>query len=388
MQCNRNPEQGSEAACIRGDRFDALRDQCIDDGADSERLDARVCRIRIFAAPSPPTSSVKQSGMPDMGKTYPEKVIFSAFIRPCNSSGTFHKKSHLVSFPLIYISQPFMANASKGKRLPYDRCMSDRRRSSSRPRHLGARMRILVVEDDPVQAEEVQSALASFSHTIKVAVNGEQALRFLRSESVDAVVLDWHLPSMTGIEVLNWIRTRADVEYGVLFLTSRVQELDVVRALEAGADDYLSKPFRAEELAARVNALLRRVARNVKRDEPIRAGEYVLDPVARAVWLRDSKIELTTKEFQLVACLFHNLGKLMSRELLATTAWGRELGTESRSLDTHIYRIRQKLKLGIENGLRLSAVYTLGYRLDQTKASADPSAEVHGDVGMLMESRV
>lgn len=249
-------------------------------------------------------------------------------------------------------------------------------------------MRILVVEDDPVQAEEVQSALASFRHTIKVVVNGEQALRFLRSESVDAVVLDWHLPSMTGIEVLNWIRTRADVEYGVLFLTSRVQELDVVRALEAGADDYLSKPFRAEELAARVNALLRRVARNVKRDEPIRAGEYVLDPVERAVWLRDSKIELTTKEFQLVACLFHNLGKIMSRELLATTAWGRELGTESRSLDTHIYRIRQKLKLGIENGLRLSAVYTLGYRLDQTKASVDVSADVHDDAGMLMESRV
>ncbi|WP_133649275.1 response regulator transcription factor [Paraburkholderia flava] len=228
-------------------------------------------------------------------------------------------------------------------------------------------MRILVVEDDPVQAEEVQNALRPFSHTIKIVDDGERAVRFLRSESVDAVVLDWHLPSLTGIEVLNWIRTRADVEYGVLFLTSRVQELDVVRALEAGADDYLIKPFRAEELAARVNALLRRVARNVKRDEPIRLGEYVLDPVERTVRLRGSKIELTTKEFQLVTCLFHNLGKIMSRELLATTAWGRELGEDSRSLNTHIYRIRQKLKFGIENGLRLSAIYTLGYRLDQTK---------------------
>ncbi|MDC6134774.1 winged helix-turn-helix domain-containing protein, partial [Burkholderia gladioli] len=116
---------------------------------------------------------------------------------------------------------------------------------------------------------------------------------------------------------------------------------------------------------------------------PIRAGDYVLDPVEREVRLRDSKIELTTKEFQLVACLFHNLGKIMSRELLATTAWGRELGTESRSLDTHIYRIRQKLKLSIENGLRLSAIYTLGYRLDQTK----PSGEFHANAGMLMESR-
>lgn len=184
--------------------------------------------------------------------------------------------------------------------------------------------------------------------------------------------------------VLNWIRTRADVEYGVLFLTSRVQELDVVRALEAGADDYLSKPFRAEELAARVNALLRRIGRKVKRDEPIRAGEYVLDPVHRTVRLRDDTIELTTKEFQLVACLFNNIGKIMSREQLATTAWGRELGTESRSLDTHIYRIRQKLKLSIENGLRLSAIYTLGYRLDQTRAST----ELHFNEPALIDSRV
>jgi DNA-binding response OmpR family regulator len=102
------------------------------------------------------------------------------------------------------------------------------------------------------------------------------------------------------------------------------------------------------------------------------------------VKLRDNTIELTTKEFQLVACLFNNIGKIMSREQLATTAWGRELGTESRSLDTHIYRIRQKLKLGIENGLRLSAIYTLGYRLDQTKATP----ELHCSPEVMMESRV
>lgn len=243
-------------------------------------------------------------------------------------------------------------------------------------------MRILVVEDDPVQAEEVQSALIPFSHTIKIVGDGEQAVRFLRSESVDVVVLDWHLPKLTGIEVLNWIRTRADIEYGVVFLTSRVQEFDVVRALEAGADDYLIKPFRAEELAARVNALLRRVARNVKHDEPIKVGAYVLDPVERTVRLRGSKIELTTKEFQLLACLFRNLGKIMSRDLLATTAWGRPLGTESRSLDTHIYRIRQKLQLGIENGLRISSIYTLGYRLDQAKTSSEDSFGIQSTEAM------
>jgi len=96
----------------------------------------------------------------------------------------------------------------------------------------------------------------------------------------------------------------------------------------------------------------------------------VLDPQERSVTLRGSRIDLTTKEFQLVASLFNNVGKILSRDLLAMTAWGRELGVESRSLDTHIYRIRQKLKLSPDNGLRLTSIYTLGYRLDVVKTPA------------------
>jgi DNA-binding response OmpR family regulator len=231
-------------------------------------------------------------------------------------------------------------------------------------------MRILIVEDDPIHAEAVSDVLSRHSHTVDIVSDGEKAVRVLRTESVDAVVLDWHLPRMSGIEVLKWIRDRVGARYGVLFLTSRVQESDVVRALEAGADDYLIKPFRAEELAARVNALLRRIARNAVLDEPIRAGEYVLDPQERTVTLRDIPIELTTKEFQLATALFSNLGKIMSREFLAKAAWGRDLGVESRSLDTHIYRIRQKLNLRPQNSLRLTSIYTVGYRLDVVKPAA------------------
>ncbi|HVE08782.1 MAG TPA: response regulator transcription factor [Paraburkholderia sp.] len=231
-------------------------------------------------------------------------------------------------------------------------------------------MRILIVEDDSVQASAVLNALTPLGHTIKVIGDGQLAVRWLRSESVDAVVLDWHLPGMSGIEVLNWIRAHPDAHYGVLFLTSRIHEVDVVHALEAGADDYMAKPFRAEELAARVNALLRRTTRITGRDDPVYIGEYVLDPRERSVSLRGARIDLTTKEFQLVACLFNNVGKVLSRDALAISAWGRELGVESRSLDTHIYRIRQKLKLGPQNGLRLSSIYTLGYRLDQSTLQA------------------
>ncbi|WP_414442265.1 response regulator transcription factor [Burkholderia sp. 22PA0106] len=231
----------------------------------------------------------------------------------------------------------------------------------------GERMRILVVEDDPVQAEAVSNVLSRHRHAVSIVENGEKAVRMLRSEPVDAVVLDWHLPRMSGIEVLNWIRDRIGAKYGVLFLTSRIHEVDIVRALEAGADDYLVKPFRADELAARVNALLRRVKRFPALDGLVRAGKYVLDPQERTIALNGEAIELTMTELKLVETLFDNIGTIMPRDLLATTAWGRALGRESRSLDTHIYRIRQKLKLCPENGLRLTSVYTVGYRLDVVK---------------------
>ncbi|WP_321843889.1 response regulator transcription factor [Paraburkholderia bannensis] len=224
-------------------------------------------------------------------------------------------------------------------------------------------MHILIVEDDPVQAQAVAGVLSRHDFIVSVVNDGEAAIRFLQAESVDAVVLDWHLPGISGIEVLGWIREGVGAEYGVLFLTSRVQELDVVRALEAGADDYLAKPFRSDELVARVQALVRRIVRHAN-DKVVRAGEYVLDPRARTITLRDTDIALTTKEFQLAATLFNNFGKILSRDLLAMTAWGRELGAQSRSLDTHIYRIRQKLKLRPENGVRLTSVYTAGYRLE------------------------
>lgn len=237
-------------------------------------------------------------------------------------------------------------------------------------------MNILIVEDDRTQAEAVHKALVTHQHSVSIVDDGEQALRFLKSEDADAIILDWQLPRMSGLEVLHWIRANLGPERGVLFLTSRVLEVDIVSALQAGADDYVVKPFRTVELMARVNALLRRVRRDGDHGALVAVGAYVLDPIGRSVTLHGERIELTAKEFQLIAFLFHNIGKIISRELLAITAWGRELGVASRSLDTHIYRIRQKLKLTPENGLRLSSVYTTGYRLDHvgTRFAAEADA--------------
>jgi DNA-binding response OmpR family regulator len=235
-------------------------------------------------------------------------------------------------------------------------------------------LRILVVEDDPAQAHAVERALSPFSHIISTVHDGELAVRLLQTETIDLVILDWQLPRMSGFEVLHWIRAHIGGSLAVLFLTNKVLEIDIVRALEAGADDYIVKPFRVAEFAARVNAMLRRTKQGSNANDVIRAGNYVLSPSLRSITLHDVKIELTAKEFDLAVVLFNHLGRIISRDLMAKTVWGREFDSFSRTLDTHIYRIRQKLGLDPSNGLRLSAVYTHGYRLDvvaQSEAAED-----------------
>ncbi|TGP46358.1 response regulator transcription factor [bacterium M00.F.Ca.ET.228.01.1.1] len=230
-------------------------------------------------------------------------------------------------------------------------------------------MRVLIVEDDPVHAGAAAKVLEQSGHQILILDDAEKAVRFLRSATVDLVVLDWQLPKMSGFEVLHWIRANLGSTPQVLFLTSKVLEVDVVLALEAGANDYVVKPFRFAELGARVNALLRRTRAEMDETGIVRAGDYVLNPRNRTVTLRGTPIELTSKEFQLAALFFTHIGKLLTREVVCVSTWGRELDS-SRTLDTHVYRIRQKLSLTPENGLRLSSIYTLGYRLDEVTERA------------------
>jgi two-component system OmpR family response regulator len=226
-------------------------------------------------------------------------------------------------------------------------------------------MNILLVEDDVAQAAAVDRAMEQYGHTVIKIDSGESAVRYLKANEVDLVVLDWQLPGMTGIEVLRWIRGNLGREPLVLFLTSRVLEVDIVQALEEGADDYVVKPFRKAELVARVGALLRRVMRSEKIENAIAVGPYILDTVSRSISFNGESIELTTKEFDVAAYLFANVGRVVSRDILAKLAWGRELESTSRTVDTHIYRLRRKLSLRPENGVYLTAVYTHGYRLEQ-----------------------
>ncbi|WP_081072847.1 response regulator transcription factor [Burkholderia cepacia] len=225
-------------------------------------------------------------------------------------------------------------------------------------------MKILVLDDDIAHSKLICSILQQYGHDVAVAADGAFAVRLLAKDVVDLVILEWTVPVMTGLDVLRWIRSNIGNRLPVFFLTSRRSDHSTVEALNSGADDYVVKPIARDELIARVDALGRRVRGESERLKIIKVGEYVLDRKLRSVTLRGVSIRITNKEFEIAAMLFNNLGVVVSREHLGTVIWGRPVGALSRSIDTHIYRVRSKLSLSSENGLELKSVYSIGYRLE------------------------
>jgi two-component system phosphate regulon response regulator PhoB len=227
-------------------------------------------------------------------------------------------------------------------------------------------MKILSLEDDRAQAEMIATSLRAEGHDVQSVRDGGQAIRHLENTTIDLLVLDWQVPNISGLEVLGWVREHLGRELPVLFVTNRVREDEIVAVLDAGADDYMVKPMRRSELISRVQALLRRAYPSAKRNEAvIKVGPYVVDQHGRTVTLNGQVIDLTPKEFDITALLFRNLGRMMPRELLVKLIWGRDLDISSRSLNTHVYRLRHKLEIGPEHGVRLRAIYTHGYRLEE-----------------------
>ncbi|QCP54454.1 response regulator transcription factor [Trinickia violacea] len=233
-------------------------------------------------------------------------------------------------------------------------------------------MEILSLEDDHAQAELIVTSLQAEGHNVWTFSEGRQVIRHLETATVDLLVLDWQVSDISGLDVLGWVRERIGRDLPVLFVTNRSREDEIVTALSAGADDYMIKPVRRRELIARVEALLRRAYPPVNRNETrIAAGAYVVDLLNRIVLRNGEPMDLAPKEFEIAALLFRNLGRTMPREQLVKIIWGRELDKISRSLDTHIYRLRYKLGIGPEHGLRLRAVYTHGYRLERATYDED-----------------
>ena len=224
--------------------------------------------------------------------------------------------------------------------------------------------RILVVDDEPSITEFVGYALRKEGFDTDVVDNGESALSMATSAHYDLFVLDIMLPGIDGYELCRRLRTLTSAP--VLFLSARDTELDKVVGLEIGGDDYLAKPFGVRELIARVRALLRRGSGDFPANNgSIVAGGITLNEDAHVATGDKGEIELTPREFELLAALMKNAGKVVSREDLLHDAWGWEYLTETKTVDTHIKRLRDKISnAGYDSNL-VETVRGYGYRFRQ-----------------------
>ena len=230
-------------------------------------------------------------------------------------------------------------------------------------------MRVGILEDDPDQAELVRLWLTHAEHAVDCFADAASFLRAVKHESFDLYLLDWVLPDLSGIEVLKKLRSQMADFTPVIIVTAKDEEQSIVRGLEAGADDYVVKPVRQAELLARVAALLRRAAGGRPEQEDLDASPYTVNITNKTVSLHDETIGLTNREFELALFFFRNAGKMVSRGHMLESIWGIEnKSVSTRTVDTHVSRLRKKLKLSEENGWKLSAIYQHGYRLEKVAA--------------------
>ena len=242
-------------------------------------------------------------------------------------------------------------------------------------------MRIAILDDDDLQLELISHLLEKSGFHCHAFASGRALMRELRRESFDLLVLDWHVPDVSGPEVLKWVREesdqRAEQRIPVLFVTGRTSEDDIVAGLAAGADDYMIKPLRSSELVARVQALLRRAYPGTVRDQ-LEFAPYRFEPQQSEVSFTmagtSRTVALTQKEFDLALLLFRNAGRPLSRSHIRESVWGSDVDIPSRTMDTHVSRIRTKLELGPEAGYRVMPVYSYGYRLDRISSEKEEAA--------------
>ena len=221
--------------------------------------------------------------------------------------------------------------------------------------------RILIVDDEPSITEFVSYAMQKEGYQTEIASDGEEALRKIEQQHFDLFILDIMLPGIDGYELCR--RIRAKMSTPILFLSARDTELNKVVGLELGADDYLAKPFGVRELLARTRALLRRSqGSDMVSGNEITAGGITLNEDTHVAQGDKGPVDLTPREFELLACLMRNAGKVVSREDLLHDAWNWEFITETKTVDTHIKRLRDKIEAAGYDPKLVETVRGYGYR--------------------------
>jgi two-component system phosphate regulon response regulator PhoB len=222
---------------------------------------------------------------------------------------------------------------------------------------------VLVIEDEPAQREVLSYNLNAEGYRVTTAENGEQGLLVVAEDAPDVIVLDWMLPHVSGIEICRQLKTRSDTRtIPIIMLSARSEEVDKVRGLETGADDYVVKPYAVAELMARVRTQLRRV-RPSKVGQVLTFGDIELDADTHRVTRSDVELKLGPTEFRLLATFMEKAGRVLSREQLLDRVWGRDIYVDTRTVDVHVGRLRKVLtQNGGDDPLRTvrGAGYALG----------------------------
>lgn len=231
-------------------------------------------------------------------------------------------------------------------------------------------MKVLVVEDEEAYVDALTVGLTKEGFEVVVATDGAQALAMFETSSPDIILLDWMLPRISGVEVCKEIRSKSRVP--IVMLTAKGSEIDTVVALEVGADDYVTKPYRMRELVARMRAVLRRIE-----DQDIRAaltvGDVVLDPGRHEVTVRGHGVAVPLKEFELLHYLMANAGQVLSRDQLIERVWGYDYFGDTKTLDVHIKRLRDKIELTPSIPCRIVTIRGLGYKYENRNLLAGES---------------
>ena len=204
---------------------------------------------------------------------------------------------------------------------------------------------ILVVEDEPDTAELIELHLKNDGYRVTVAGDGDQALKKVHKHMPDLVILDLMIPEITGVEVCKFIRKDpATQSIPIIMCTAKTGEIDKILGLELGADDYVTKPFSPRELLLRVKNLIKRSdSSNVKADERLVIGEIVIDKNTHEVKVDGQTIDLTATEYKLLILFTEKIGRVLSREVLLRDIWGYKNDIETRTVDMHVQRLRNKL---------------------------------------------
>ncbi|RLC70614.1 MAG: DNA-binding response regulator [Chloroflexi bacterium] len=225
--------------------------------------------------------------------------------------------------------------------------------------------KILLVDDDPTLVEGLSYSLKREGYEVAVAADGLRALECVREEQPDLVILDIMLPQLDGFEVCRILRA-AGAKVPILMLTAKTEEVGKAVGLELGADDYFTKPFGLRELVARIRALLRRaqMVKEAAQDEVLHCGDLEINVSSRTVRRGDSLLELSPKEFDLLAFLAKNRGQVFSRDALLERVWGHDWIGDPRTVDVHIRWLREKIELDPANPRRILTVRGVGYKFE------------------------